>query len=77
MRAAGISADDGGCATALGGPPLTPSPPAAWEIGNALRNSDPRYTRRSTISFLSSAMALAGLRPLGQALVQLRIVWQR
>jgi hypothetical protein len=34
-------------------------------------------TRRSTISFLSSAMALAGLRPLGQALVQFRIVWQR
>ena len=33
--------------------------------------------RRSTISFLISAIALAGLRPLGQVLVQLRIVWQR
>ena len=37
----------------------------------------PDHTRRSTISFFSSAMALAGLRPFGQALVQFRIVWQR
>ena len=35
------------------------------------------YTRRSTISFFSSAMALAGLRPLGQALAQFMMVWQR
>jgi hypothetical protein len=41
--------------------------------------NEPRSAQswRSTISFLVSAMALAGLRPLGQALVQFRIVWQR
>ncbi len=32
---------------------------------------------RSTISFLISAIALAGFRPLGQVLVQFMIVWQR
>src|SRR6185295_9970103 len=34
-------------------------------------------TRRSTISFFTSAMAFAGLRFLGQALAQFRIVWHR
>ena len=34
-------------------------------------------TRRSTISFFNSAMALAGFNPLGQALAQFKIVWQR
>ena len=33
--------------------------------------------RRSIISFLISAIALAGFRPLGQVLVQFMIVWQR
>jgi len=32
---------------------------------------------RSTNMVLISAIACAGLRPLGQALAQLRIVWQR
>ena len=32
---------------------------------------------RSTISFLISAMALAGFRPLGQTWAQFMIVWQR
>ena len=32
---------------------------------------------RSTIFSLSSAMASAGLRPFGQALVQFMMVWQR
>ena len=32
---------------------------------------------RSTSIFLISAMALAGLRPFGQALAQFRMVWQR
>ena len=32
---------------------------------------------RSTIIFLISAMAFAGLRPLGQVLVQFMMVWQR
>jgi hypothetical protein len=40
-------------------------------------SDQPRYTRRSTISFLTSAMALAGLKPLGQALAQFMMVWQR
>jgi hypothetical protein len=35
------------------------------------------YTCRASISFLISAIALAGLSPLGQVLVQLRMVWQR
>ena len=34
-------------------------------------------TARSTSSFLVSAIALAGLRPLGQTLAQFMIVWQR
>src|SRR5262245_42591784 len=34
-------------------------------------------TRRSSISFFSSAMAFAGLRFFGQALAQFRIVWHR
>ena len=33
--------------------------------------------RRSTIIFLISAIALAGLRPLGQVRVQFMMVWQR
>ena len=32
---------------------------------------------RSAISFLVSAIALAGLRPLGQTFAQFMIVWQR
>ena len=32
---------------------------------------------RSTISFLMSAIALAGLSPFGQALAQFMMVWQR
>ena len=36
-----------------------------------------RQTRRSTIIFLISAIALAGFRPFGQAWVQFMIVWQR
>ena len=35
------------------------------------------HTRRSTIIFLISAIALAGLRPFGQALAQFMMVWQR
>lgn len=35
------------------------------------------YSLRSTISFLISAIALAGFRFFGQALVQFMIVWQR
>ena len=34
-------------------------------------------TRRSTIIFLISAMALAGDRPFGHVLAQFMIVWQR
>src|SRR5690606_18217400 len=35
------------------------------------------YRSRSTISFFISAIALAGLSPLGQVLAQFRMVWQR
>src|SRR5687768_2160408 len=35
------------------------------------------HAARSAISFLVSAIALAGLRPLGHTLAQFMIVWQR
>jgi hypothetical protein len=35
------------------------------------------HSPRSTICRFSEEIAAAGLRPLGQALVQLRMVWQR
>ena len=47
-----------------------PEPP---KLGQARRY----HTFRSTIIFLISAMALAGLRPFGQALAQFMMVWQR
>ncbi len=34
-------------------------------------------TWRATIIFLTSAIALAGFRPFGQALAQFMMVWQR
>jgi len=37
----------------------------------------PRYTTRSASIFFTSAMALAGLRPLGQTWAQFMMVWQR
>ena len=41
-------------------------------------DSDSRdYTRRSTIIFLISAIALAGFKPFGQVCAQFMIVWQR
>ena len=40
-----------------------------------LRRGD--QTRLSTIIFLISAIALAGLRPFGQTFAQFMIVWQR
>jgi hypothetical protein len=45
--------------------------------GSLCFERDANYSARSTILRLSEAMAAAGLRPLGQALVQLRMVWQR
>jgi hypothetical protein len=46
--------------------------PAAW----AYCSRDP-YSRRLTISFFNSAIALAGFSPFGHAFVQFKIVWQR
>jgi hypothetical protein len=42
----------------------------------SLRNQ-PHANLRCTISFLISPIALAGLSPFGQVLVQFMIVWQR
>ncbi len=42
-----------------------------------LFNGEPRYTTRSNIIFLVSAIAFAGFKPLGQVLVQFMMVWQR
>ena len=62
----------------------TPGASRAFRFGGGaesdsldLTPSHSHQTRRSTISFLSSAMALAGFRPFGQALAQFRMVWQR
>lgn len=43
-----------------------------WHEAGVL--SPPCHTTRSTISFLISAIALAGFRPLGQVVVQFMIV---
>ena len=60
-------------------PPVPPGTYPVTEITFSLAANAPAgtYTLRSTINFLSSAMALAGFRPLGHVLVQLRMVWQR
>ena len=53
------------------------APPAQalqLRIGIAHRQNQ---LRRSTMSFLISAIALAGLRPFGQVRVQFMMVWQR
>ena len=44
---------------------------------NLEKSAQPGHICRSTSIFLISAMALAGLRPFGQALAQFRMVWQR
>ena len=44
---------------------------------NLEKSAQPDHICRSTSIFLISAMALAGLRPFGQALAQFMIVWQR
>jgi len=41
------------------------------------RTAGDQAERRSTISFLISAIALAGFRPFGQVRAQFMIVWQR
>jgi hypothetical protein len=56
------------------------SPPLNWLDDDAhatTRSCRNLYSRRLTISFLSSAIALAGFSPFGQAFVQFKIVWQR
>ena len=40
-------------------------------------NEATNHNLRSTISFLISEIAFAGLRPLGQVLAQFMMVWQR
>ena len=46
-------------------------------VGTVVGGVDHDYTRRSTIIFLISAIALAGDKPFGQALAQFMMVWQR
>jgi len=48
---------------------------ARGSVGIEARKRD--QTARSTISFLISAMAADGFRPLGQVRAQFMIVWQR
>ena len=69
----------------IGAPHAAKSPclGTARRCAAGLRPSIPRpllsdaQTRRSTIIFLISAIALAGFNPFGQVLVQFMIVWQR
>ena len=57
-------------------PPAARRPRTSSSSRVAAHRSAPQ-TARSTSSFLVSAIALAGLRPLGQTLAQFMIVWQR
>ena len=54
-----------------------PAPEVNWHLDGNSRASRASYASRSTIICLISAMAFAGLRPFGQALVQFMMVWQR
>ena len=59
-----------------------PADPAAMRPGPGLwlrqnRDDPPDQRTRSASIFFTSAMALAGLRPLGQTWAQFMIVWQR
>ena len=60
-------------------PPLTlPSPRRGEDMQCRRFAARIAYAeRRSTISFLISAIALAGFRPFGQVRVQFMMVWQR
>ena len=49
----------------------------SWTRGAGCDGRRGIQTRRSTIIFLISAIALAGVSPLGQVLVQFMMVWQR
>ena len=51
-------------------------PPLLQQTDEARRNTG-CYTSRSAMSFLTSPIALPGLRPFGQVLVQFMMVWQR
>ncbi len=57
--------------------PKTKTPGASTGGFEELTLSWPQAALRSTIIFLIWAMALAGLRPLGQTFAQFMIVWQR
>ncbi len=58
-------------------PARSPAPEVNWHLHGNSRASRASYASRSTIICLISAMAFAGLRPFGQALVQFMMVWQR
>ena len=58
--------------------PLPPSPASGGGgESEAQAPAKGNYTRRSSSFCLISAIALAGLRPFGQALAQFMIWWQR
>ncbi len=55
-----------------------PSPGRIQKAGRSSREREGRdHPARSSSNFLVSAMALAGLSPLGQTFAQFMIVWQR
>jgi hypothetical protein len=67
-------AGSGIAGTELGGVPAVPDGLLGGRTSNDPANL---LQRRSTISFLISAIALAGFRFFGQVRVQFMIVWQR
>ena len=75
MRGAGSAAGATGPAAARPAGKAAPEVvrPAASTMGAQIMPQ----TRRSTISALISAIASAGFSPLGQALAQFMMVWQR
>jgi hypothetical protein len=58
-------------------PARSPVPEVNWHLDGSSGDLGDSYASRSTIICLISAMAFAGLRPLGQAFEQFMMVWQR
>jgi hypothetical protein len=63
--------------SARGRCPTTNFAKCAKPIVSRMMKAPPAYICRSTIFSFSSAMASAGLRLFGQALLQFMMVWQR
>jgi hypothetical protein len=80
MRASAASGEDGAKKLVDGRPSPTMTirgSEASVSDGDRAMRAHAPPQRRATISFLISAMALAGFRLFGQVRVQFMMVWQR